>query len=153
MTTTRCEGSTSYSIGPNYHWADDGDDGLCARCRQTMLDEEAKQLTKRVWQLYAQDRRDHFEHFYPSATQVRMCGTQPVFVVRVTKDDEGDYYAWYNSFHPANRSRKGNLSFVYRSPMLVEVCFTHGTAHEIRRGHGNVIRLRVEPICPAPVHA
>ena len=147
MAHDRCLGSTSYSLGPDYHYADGAlPDGLCAKCRATMIAAESAQPAERTWDFFALRRGERFAHFYPSETQVKMCGDGPIVRVRATKDADGDYFGWYNSFHPHNGSHQGHLSFVYPHRTAVEICFPYGPAAETQRGHGEIVRARVEEI-------
>lgn len=102
------------------------------------------------WELYAGKGKDsQFEHFYLSVLQVEMCGNKEAFLVRLTPDDEGDFYGWHYSDHPDNGSFAGQVSMIYRRAFLVEMCFPYGLEAEVKRGRGNLVRLRVEEIRPA----
>jgi hypothetical protein len=142
----RCEGS-----GYGWQGAHDADpnavDHLCAVCRAAWLQAESARPT--TWDLFAMVRGDHFEHFYPSKMQCGMCGNDPIVEVRLTLDDAGPYWGWRDSYHPVNRGG-GRVSMVYRHPMLVEICFPYGTAVEIKRGRGDVVRLRVDILGVTP---
>ncbi len=116
-------------------------DSLCAKCRALMVEAETKRPTS--WELYAMQRADHFEYFYPSTVQLTMCGTDPMFLVRLTLDAQGPYWAWYHSSHPSNRSDKGQISFVYRRRFLVDMCFPYGSDVAAKRSHGEIISAQV----------
>jgi hypothetical protein len=146
MTYLKCEGADW--AARDYHQAEpDAPDHLCAACRKAMLEAETKRPAS--WGLFAMKRGDHFEHFYPSTTALRMCGSDPMFLVCLMPDDAGAYWGWYHSFHPSNRSDKGRISMVYRHRAAVEMCFAYGHEEERKRGRGEIIRLHVEPVRPA----
>lgn len=151
MKYQRCEGSADYG-SDSHTTGGEGDavDNLCPACRKTLQEAEAVRPTS--WELFALQREDHFEHFYPSSYLVRSCGrNEPVFRVRLTIDPDGPYWGWYYSAHPGNASRKGSVSMIYRFSQAVDVCF--GSSQEVQRvtsrGMGEVVRLRADAIRPA----
>lgn len=124
-------------------------DKLCCACRQSMRAKDA--ATSRVWSMFALCRlKQHpeapFEHFYGSTMQCQMSGNDPIALLRLTQDPGGPYYGWYQSHHPENRGRGGEVSMIYRRLMMVEMCFTYGSKAEVQRGRGEIIRLRAEYI-------
>ena len=133
------------------HNADPGaQDELCAACRAKMLDAEAKRpKERRIWQLYALRRGDRFEHFFPSTVQLTMCGDDPKWLVQLVLDPDGPLWGWYNSHHPSNRNSRGQVSMIYPSEVQVRICFPYAPEAETKRGHGEIVRLRVEPVRPA----
>jgi hypothetical protein len=108
--------------------------------------EAAHPKERRSWQLLALERNGRFDHFYGSALQVRMCGSAPMALVRLTIDKDGPYWGWYHSFHPANGSYLGQISMIYSHRVGVEICFAYGPDAETARGRGEIVRLRVERI-------
>lgn len=88
-------------------------------------------------------------HFYLSTLQVRMCGNDPIVLVRLTLDENGPYWGWLYSDHPTNGELAGHLSMIYDDPRGVEICFPYGTESSERRGYGKVVRVRAEVIRPA----
>jgi hypothetical protein len=132
------------------HNADPGaQDDLCATCRTKMHAAEAlRPKERRIWQLYALPRGDHFEHFFPSTTQVTMHGNGP-WLVKLVLDPEGPLWGWYNSHHPSNRGFRGQVTMIYPSETQVRICFTYGPEAETKRGHGEIVRLRLAPVRPA----
>lgn len=143
-----CEGVKLSAPMREWHEADAGaEDRLCSACRQKMIAAEAE--APREWQLYALDRPEGLQHFYPSTLQCRMCGDDPIVLVRLRLDDDGPLWAWYRSFHPGNGSAGGGVGFVYQHRIAVEVCFTYGAEAEFRRGRGRMVRLSVEKLRPA----
>ena len=154
-----CEGRTGYrDWGHAYAKPEPGhekaEDHLCHKCRAAMV--EANATIPSTWEMFAEQKDDHFEHFYPSTIQVRMCGEGfgnkrpiPIFLVKLTRDEKGPYWGWLASHHPYNRDRGGSVSMVYRNRMSVDICFPYGVDSAIKRGHGEVIRVRAEIIRPA----
>ncbi len=133
------------------HYAEPGaKDGLCATCRLKMREAEDKRpKDKRVWQLYALQRDGGFAHFYPSTTQVQMCGDAPPWLVQLAIDHDGPFWAWYHSHHPHNGVSRGYVSMVYPHRTVVEICFPYGPQAETLRGRGEIVRLHVTPVRPA----
>lgn len=120
-------------------------DRLCLACHQTMIEAEAKQPMKdRSWELFALQVDDHFEHFYPGTIGVKLCGDEPIVLVRLTQDSEGPYWGWYHSHHPVNKPHQGHVSFIYRFRQAVSMCFAYGPEIETKCGRGEIVRLRAE---------
>ena len=71
---------------------------------------EADATQVQSWERIAMERGDHFEHFYHSTLQLSVCGKDPMWRVRLTLDEAGPYWGWLYSHHPANGSRKGEIS-------------------------------------------
>ncbi len=91
-----------------------------------------------------------WQHFFGNRLAFSLTGDrqEDVHRVRLTIDPEGDYWAWWYS--PLSRYHANQISMVFSSAMLVEICFANGTKSEEDLGHGRVVRVRVERI-PEPV--
>jgi hypothetical protein len=127
-------------------------DGLCRACRAAMRAKDEAQV--RSWILFALHRPEKhlqapFDHFYGSTIQCRMCGDDPIVVVRLIQDLDGPYWGWYSSHHPDNRGRAGGVSMIWHARTLVECCFAYGSEAKVLRGHGGIVRLRAELVRPA----
>lgn len=103
--------------------------------------QEAEKEAPREWKLFALDRPEGLQHFFPSTLQCRMCGDDPIAPVRVWLDDEGPLWGWYYS--------PGKVSMIYSHRLAVEVCFAGGTEAACKLGRGRVVRLGVEKLRPA----
>lgn len=77
--------------------------------------------------------------FYPSRVHFCTSSKQPVVRVRVTVDDAGDYWAWWEA-------KTQKPVHIYPKDFMVEMCFTYGTKEEEERGRGKVCRVRVEEV-------
>lgn len=133
------------------HDADPGAcDDLCAACRSKMRDAEVRRpKERRVWQLFALQRDGGFEHFFQSTTQLTMCGDGPMWLVHLVIHHEGPLWGWYHSHHPCHGDYRGQVSMIYPSEMQVRICFPYGAEQATKRGHGEIVRLRAEPVRPA----
>jgi hypothetical protein len=152
MSFTRCAGSMGYSWNDSHQAERGAKDDLCIACRQAVQRAEANApVDKRVWQLFAMERKEGFAHFYPSTMQLKMCGNDPMAFVQLTVDPEGSHWGWYHSHHPHNRGSRGQVSMIYPSLVQVRICFTYGPEAETARGRGDIVRLRVEKL-RAAVH-
>lgn len=144
MTYQRCEGASGFH---DTHESDrDATDGLCAACRTIMRTKEVHKPTS--WDFFAVKRENSFNHFHSSTLHLGVCGGEKgnMFLVRLTLNPDGLYWGWYNSFHPVNSDRGGQVSMVFQSEIQVSVCFAYGPEAETRRGRGEIVRLRVEEI-------
>ena len=142
----RCEGAEWNDWG---HARPDGEDRLCTPCRRLVV-EAAAVDARRTWELFAQQYEDgHLEHFYHGTAAYCVCGPEPIFLVRLTRDPEGPYWGWHYSHHPANGSNRGSVSMIYRNETLVRICFPYGVEVETKRGRGELRRFRVEVLRPA----
>lgn len=73
---------------------------------------------------------------------VRMCGREPVEVV-LTEDPDGGYYGWLQLAH-LHYPAYDEPHMVQPHAGLFEMQFPYGSAAEVERGHGEVVRMRVE---------
>jgi len=147
MSYVRCDGSRGFSFQDQHQAEEGAADTLCAACRKAMGDAEAaRPMAERTWLLYAErtDEDEQLTHFFPSTLQVRMCGSGPLMLARLRIDPEGPHWGWYESHHPYNRDRRGHVTMIYPAKLLVDMCFPGGTAPEIKRGHGQLVRLSAE---------
>lgn len=91
----------------------------------------------RSTEMFAMRRDGRIEHFYPSVVAVRMCGPGPVVRVRVTEDNAGSHWAWWNA-------ERGEHMFVYDWRGKVDMCFPYGPKAEEDLGRGKVVHVRVD---------
>jgi len=153
MSYVRCDGSHGYSFNESHQAEEGAADNLCARCRAAMVEaESARPMVERTWLLYARQRAEaegRLSDFFPSTIQVRMCGDEPIVLARLRVDPEGPHWSWYQSHHPYNRRSRGHVTMIYPAKVLVDVCFPYGTGPEVKRGHGQLVRLSAEVVRPA----
>lgn len=88
--------------------------------------------------MFAVRRGEWLHSFFPHAG---LCGTctdsDPVVRVRVTPDDSGDHWSWWDT-------ARGVFLFTNGHREGVEICFPYGTKVDEERGRGKVIRVRVD---------
>ena len=80
-----------------------------------------------------------FRNFFSHIKAMSLCGPPPYYRVRLTPDPDGAYWTWHDF-------EKGVFLFTNANKLGVEICFPYGTKPEIERGHGDVIRVRVDEI-------
>lgn len=109
----------------------------------------------RSWEMFCQKRDDHrfpFDHF-GSRLYVKMCltdtrpridvspatGWRAIHKVRLTITEDGPLWGWWDAKHD-------DISMVYWSKLLNEMCFTYGSRVEEERDRGRVVRLNVDDL-------
>lgn len=90
-----------------------------------------------------------FRHFFSHPGLTRSCDPEkPVFKVRLSLDEKGEYYGWLHS--DADEYFAGEVSMIFGHRMLAEMCFPYGSAAEEKRGRGKLMRFSLEVLEEIP---
>jgi len=77
---------------------------------------------------------DFYNH--PEVIKV-ICGHEITFKVKLTIDDEGTFWGWYDV-------EEDDIMFIHYHKDLVDMCFPYGAKAETDRGRGKIVRLKAE---------
>lgn len=85
------------------------------------------------------------EHFMLSRFGVQMCGvpSEEIVRVRLTPDDDGPFWCWYDY-------RERRITLVFGSLLLLSTCFTYGIDVAEKCGSGIRLRARAEAVEDTP---
>ena len=83
-----------------------------------------------------------FNFVFRTRIQVAMCGdwrenSENIVPVWICIDAAGVMWGWWSS-------TENSLSMIFPTREQVEMCFPYGPEVEIKRGHGDIVRVRVE---------
>ncbi len=89
--------------------------------------------------MFAHETARGFEDLFRTHRATAMCGEDGVLLVRVTQDDNGPYWGWWDA-------GQQEVCMIFRSQMILEVCFMYGSKAAEESGEGRVTRVRIERI-------
>lgn len=101
-----------------------------------------KYCSKRIRE---QDGLTYFTNIFKSEMQVRMCTSDTIYKIDVREAKENEDTPYYGWLEP-----NGDISLIFPSMILLEVCFPYGTKAKEQRGRGKVIKVTITEVQDVP---
>lgn len=90
----------------------------------------------------------YYTNVFPSTLHLKVCGSPPYYKVRVSLDEDGDYWSWYtgDATDPHFRDDEYVFHFTAKDKVSVNVCFSNGCKIAEELGRGRLVRVKIEEL-------